>query len=223
MNKLLLVEDINNIKSGNYELNYQKNTIINITDNVALNDYNNIYDLNINIKSNSKVFLDKVNILNKNLNLVINLIDDSILNLNWVIINDGKNKIHLTINMNGSKCSATAKVRIINKTKDSNLDFVIDGNIEKNTFDNILLEDIKGLILGEDTIKISPNMDVKTNEIIANHLVTIGSFNKDELFYLNTRGLSKNKSEELLTKSFICNILNEDLKNRIKMEVINYE
>ena len=72
MNKLLLVEDINNIKSGNYELNYQKNTIINITDNVALNDYNNIYDLNINIKSNSKVFLDKVNILNKNLNLLIN-------------------------------------------------------------------------------------------------------------------------------------------------------
>ena len=66
-------------------------------------------------------------------------------------------------------------------------------------------------------------MDVKTNEVIANHLVTIGSFNKDELFYLNTRGLSKNKSEELLTKSFICNILNEDLKNRIKMEVINYE
>lgn len=223
MNKLLLVEDINNIKNGNYEISYQKNTILNITDKASLNDYNNSSNLEVFISNKVPLNIDKVNILDKDINLVINLQDNSLLNLNWVIINSGKNKVHLTINMDGNSSIATSKVRIINKTKNSNLDFVIDGVINKNTYDNELLEDIKGLILGDDTIKISPNMDVKTNEVMANHLVTIGSFNKDELFYLKSRGLSKNKAQELLTRSFISNIINEDFKERIKMEVKNYE
>lgn len=223
MNKLLLVEDINNIKNGNYEISYQKNTILNITDKASLNDYNNSSNLEVFISNKVPLNIDKVNILDKDINLVINLQDNSLLNLNWVIINSGKNKVHLTINMDGNSSIATSKVRIINKTKNSNLDFVIDGVINKKTYDNELLEDIKGLILGDDTIKISPNMDVKTNEVMANHLVTIGSFNKDELFYLKSRGLSKNKAQELLTRSFISNIINEDFKERIKMEVKNYE
>lgn len=223
MNKLLLVEDINNIKNGNYEISYPKNTILNITDKASLNDYNNSSNLEVFISNKVPLNIDKVNILDKDINLVINLQDNSLLNLNWVIINSGKNKVHLTINMDGNSSIATSKVRIINKTKNSNLDFVIDGVINKDTYDNELLEDIKGLILGDDTIKISPNMDVKTSEVMANHLVTIGSFNKDELFYLKSRGLSENKAQELLTRSFISNIINEDFKERIKMEVKNYE
>jgi len=66
-------------------------------------------------------------------------------------------------------------------------------------------------------------MDVKTNEVIANHLVTIGSFNKDELFYLNSQGLSNDLAKNLLLRSFISNILNENIKEQLKMEVINYE
>jgi len=223
MNKLLLVENINNIKDGDYELNYQKNTILNITNKVNLNDYNNNYNLKINIDNKSILNIDKVSLINKDLNVIINIKDDTIFNLNWVIINTGKNKVHLEVNMTGNNSNAKARVRIINKTNDSNLDFVINGVIAKKTYDNELLEDIKGLIIGNDTIKISPNMDVFTSEVMANHLVTIGSFNKDELFYLNSQGLSNDLAKNLLLRSFISNILNENIKEQLKMEVINYE
>jgi len=203
MNKLLLVEDI---KDGDYELNYQKNTILNITNKVNLNDYNNNYNLKINIDNKSILNIDKVSLINKDLNVIINIKDDTIFNLNWVIINTGKNKVHLEVNMTGNNSNAKARVRIINKTNDSNLDFVINGVIAKKTYDNELLEDIKGLIIGNDTIKISPNMDVFTSEVMANHFVTIGTIPSSDLFYLESKGLSQARAEQLILEGFLKEI-----------------
>ena len=60
-----------------------------------------------------------------------------------------------------------------------------------------------------DTIKISPIMIVDTNEVLANHLVTIGNFNAEELFYLESLGLSEKMAKDMLIESFMKQNMSE--------------
>ncbi len=222
MNKLLLVEDINNISDGSYDVEITKDMNINISNEVVLNNYDHKnYNLKLLVEDKADIELNKVNMVNKDVALEIIINNDSLVNFNWVIINSGRNKINIIVKMIGNNSKCFAKVRIINSSRESNADVIFRGVVALNTKDNTIVEDLKGLILGEDTIKISPIMEVSTNEVMANHLVTIGSFNPEELFYLNSKGLSEKLAKDMLKTSFIWSVLPEYLRN--KMEVINYE
>lgn len=52
-----------------------------------------------------------------------------------------------------------------------------------------------------------------SNEVVANHLTTIGTFNSDELDYLMGKGLSIDSSKELLLKGFIYSNMDKYMKD----------
>lgn len=218
MNKLLLDGDFN-LSNCEHIIEYNKDLKLNLTGNVTLNEYSlTNHKLELNLEKYSNLSFDKINIVNKDTGLTININDNTIVNLNFLIINKGHNKIHITTYFLGNNSKCNIKVRVINQDSESNADIICDGIIYENTHDNELIEDLKGLVLHNDTIKISPNMLVRTNEVLANHLVTISSFNKDELFYLESKGLSESIAKNLLIESF-TSIVNKELKS---LEV-NYE
>ncbi len=224
MNKILVVEDINRLDSGDYLVDYHDNVRIDITGKVNLSNYdvdNN--SLEISVDSEATLDFKKVNRVSQNVNIDINLEDNCTLEFDWLIVNRGINKVVLNVNMNGNNSNARIKVRAINLDNDSNLDLICNGNVYSNTCDNIMLEDLKGLIIYNDSIKISPNMNVSTNEVMANHMVTIGSFDKDVLFYLTSRGFSIEEAKKLMINAFTSSILNEELKKIVKTEVIKIE
>ena len=66
-------------------------------------------------------------------------------------------------------------------------------------------------------------MFVKTSEVLANHKVTISSYNLQELFYLTTHGLNLKTAQELLLESFTVKFMPNIFQDKIKMEVINNE
>ncbi len=219
MNKLLLAED-NKIKTGTYILEYHKDSNLEINGDVSLFNYDTEnHNLNINLEDLALLKGDFISITNKDLNLTINTHNNNELTLNYLIINEGINNIVITLNMLGNASFASITIHVINKTKDSKVNIVCDGIVKENTYDNELNENLKGLITKNDTIKISPNMIINTNEVIANHKVTISSYNPDELFYLMSKGLSLNASQKLLLESFTTNFINEKYQEQIKMEV----
>ncbi len=223
MNKLLLVGD-NTITPGNYLISYDTASNLTINGEVTLNNPNNPnHDLTINLENNAQLNYHAILYLTTNNNLTITTKNNNVLNLNLVIINTNKNKFTITINMLGSTSRAKISIRALNTDSASNLDIICNGNISKNTFDNEILEDLKGLILHNDSLKISPNITVSTNEVMANHLVTIGSFNPEDLFYLATKGLSIKTAKNLLLHSFVTSILPQELHEYLKMEVIKFE
>ncbi len=223
MNKLLLVED-NKIKTGTYELDYHHDSTLDLDGDISLFSYDKEnYNLNINMLDNAILRSEFVSFIKKDLNLTININNNNDLTLNYLIINKGTNTVKITINMLGNASLANIKIRVINKTSASKANIICDGLIKANTVDNELTEDLKGLITNNDTIKISPNLLVKTNEVIANHKVTISSYNSNELFYLMSKGLSKSLAQELILKSFTTSLFNEKYKEQIKMEVKIHE
>ncbi len=220
MNKLLLVENINKISTGTYELEYNKDSNIELNGDISLFNYDTKnYNLNINLLDNTILKGDFVSIAQKDFNLTLNINNNNQVLLNYLIINEGQNKINITLNITGNSSYINIIVRVINKTKDSNADIICDGIIKENTHDNELLQDLKGLITNNDTIKISPNMLINTNEVLANHKVTISSYNPTELFYLTSKGLSLKLAKKLILSSFITSFINEIYHEKIKTEV----
>lgn len=219
MNKLLLEDDYCLSNCENL-ICYHQNIQINIQDTVKLNEYSlDNPSLVLNITNNSNLVFDKINLVNKDTKITLNIDDNATVDLNYLVINEGKNKINITANFKGNNSKCHIKLRVINQTPESNANIICDGIIEENTKDNELIEDLKGLILHDDTIKISPNMLVNTNEVLANHLVTISSFDKEELFYLESKGISAETAKKLLITSF-TSIVNKELRKDLE---VNYE
>ena len=219
MNKLLLADGINKVKSGEYKLDNAPKKIEICGEVIIHYENKNNENIEIEVKDNNKLIIYNLYDITNDVKILINLNNNSKIIYNLLLINDGKNKVNLNLNMNGNKSEALIKVHIINKNSDSNINFICDGKIEENTIDNVLTEDLKGLIISDDSIKISPNMEVLTNEVIANHEVAIASFKSEDLFYFQSRGLNLEEAQNLLIKGFVNSILSEELRNDLKMEV----
>lgn len=79
----------------------------------------------------------------------------------------------------------------------------------------------RNLLLSEEAESNSlPGLEIQANDVRCSHGATSSSLNADELFYLQSRGIEKNKAKELLTFGFFENILqeleNEELSSSIR-------
>ena len=52
-----------------------------------------------------------------------------------------------------------------------------------------------------------PNLMIFADDVKCTHGATVGQINEDQLFYLNTRGLSAEIAKTLLTTSFVESII----------------
>lgn len=67
--------------------------------------------------------------------------------------------------------------------------------------------------------QINPNLLIDENDVIANHSAYIGGFNKNELFYLQRLGISKDDAIKLLVEGFLTK--NLDIKEKDSKEIKN--
>lgn len=72
--------------------------------------------------------------------------------------------------------------------------------------------------LTDNKCQINPNLFIDEYDVIANHSAHIGKFSNEELFYLMSRGITKEDSINLLIKGFLLNneLLNEKIENSIQ-------
>jgi len=155
-----------------------------------------------NLGENSKVFVNKL-VVNTSDYIEINLNGNfSSINYNTGIINECNNNYVEVINHNFSNTSSFVCTHAINMN-DSNFVLDIDGMVGKDRLNCVTNQDNKIInkSCGKTTIK--PNLLIDNNLIDATHSAYIGNFNGKVVFYLQTRGLSKRKIEELLSVGFL--------------------
>lgn len=189
--------------------------------------YTNKYD----IKSNEKLIL---NINEYTLsNYEFNLEENSYLEINKFYKNNGNNE-EVTINLNGinskivynfsvlSNKSEKYKINVNHNNKntisiinnhgvvlnDSKLSFIVNSNVYKGNTKSVLEQSSKIIIMGENNSEIYPNLYIDEFDASAHHAASIGKFNKDEIFYLLTKGIDYESAVNLLIKGFLENNLN---------------
>lgn len=80
----------------------------------------------------------------------------------------------------------------------------INSIIKEKTLGNNTQQKIKHILLNESAQSYSkPNLMIYTPDVIAAHGNSIGSFNTEDLFYLQQRGLEQEKAKSLITDSYL--------------------
>ena len=102
----------------------------------------------------------------------------------------------------GNHCYSDIKIRIA--TEENGRVFLkATGDIQKNTKDSTYLEDIKYLNEYPGSIVCLPQLLVESDDTSANHNMTVASIDEETLFYLESRGMNKQDSKEIIRKNFI--------------------
>ncbi len=211
MNKLL-VSDIIDLSSGSYDLKVTKDNLkINVSGDVIIHFLNeDLKSLDIILNDNSSLFVYyflKLKAINCQINIYQN--NSSHLEFNISSLNNENNNLVINNYINGNNNTSNIRVRSISNKDLSKI--VINAQISKNTTGNIALEDLKGINNG-GLIHIEPNIVAESNEVVANHLTTIGSLNETELNYLMSKGIKKEEGKKLLLHSFIYSNMDDYIK-----------
>ena len=175
-------------------------------DLIVLDNY--IKELDIILSDNCYVNLyinNKLDSINSTINIYVN--NNTSFNLYSGFKTKDNSNIKIINNIKGNNNNSNIKLRGI--AKDNLLNIDVSLKVIEKTKDNILVEDIKGITDG-GKIMIKPIMEIDTHEVIANHFVTIGNIDKNMLFYLTSKGISKRKAKSLILNGFL---------NTVKLEV----
>ena len=82
------------------------------------------------------------------------------------------------------------------------------------------------LVVGENTKNNSkPILEIEADDVKASHGATTGRVNEDQLYYLESRGLSEVESQNLIVEGFfeslLSKITDDKIKNKIRNKITN--
>lgn len=176
-----------------------------------------------NLGENSRVIVNKISVDTSD-KVYINLNGrNANITYNTSIININNNTYYQVINHNCSNTSSKVSNHAINISI-NDFTFDIDAKVFNESSDCDTYQDNKIINMGSGKNEIKPNLLVDNNLIEANHSAYIGNFDKNTIFYLQTRGIEKRKIEELLTIGFLLEKmeLQEEEKEKITIFIKNY-
>lgn len=79
-----------------------------------------------------------------------------------------------------------------------------DGIIKQGCSKSIINQKSKGIILDlHSAIFANPNLEIDEYDVVANHGASIGAIDDNDLYYLMSRGLTKEESERLIVIAYI--------------------
>ncbi len=135
--------------------------------------------------------------------------EGSELRLNGVSVLDGKEQVHnfIRIHHEAPQCISHQHFKnVVNGHARSSFDgtVIVNEGAQLTNSDQL----INNLMLSNDChANNKPNLMIFADDVKCTHGVTIGQIDKDQWFYLQTRGLSAKSSKELLTRSFAQSII----------------
>jgi len=84
------------------------------------------------------------------------------------------------------------------------LDYEVTGHIAKASSKSRCVQDNRGLLLGEKSvIQVEPKLLIDEFDVEARHGAAIGQVNEEEMFYMQSRGLSENEAKKLIVSGYV--------------------
>jgi len=212
MNNIRIDKDIFKIIDSDtfFDITNDSNLTLYITNkNVCLS-----FKVNKNISS-------CVNIFNVDSDIKINIdvLDSSNISFVNSVINN--KDLDIVLDINHSKDSTSDIVNHGLNINDGNMKFIINGIVKKGMTNTKLIKDNKIINLNDGISLIEPNLLIDEFDTIANHSAYISKYSKEEIFYLQSRGISEKEGFRLLTKSFLLGkmTLEDEIKSMFTEEI----
>lgn len=219
MNKLVIDKEIL-LKDfiGTIEVTSDE-VILNIEGNCKINEIvlGNHKRLIINVLKNSKLEYNRFSLNPSDEGyLEINHEENVISLFNEGILCNNDYKMDLNVYEKYSHINSKVLVRILTLDNASVL-VNASGYVFKDTLENEITEDVRAFNFESSKISILPNLIIDSNDVVANHNVTISNVNEEGLFYLNSKGINESDAIKLLRNGFMLSIFSdEEFKEIIK-------
>ena len=139
--------------------------------------------------------------------------DDISFNYAYSTINNSDNEYKIDIDHLGNNINSKITNHGLN-TDNNKLSFVINSIVPKEYNGIKTSQDSKIIILKDNNATIKPNLLIDNDDIEAEHSAYIGRFKEDEIFYLMTRGISREDATDLLVRSFLIGDMNISYEER---------
>lgn len=197
------------------------NIVIDIYPNVTVKIFELSKDSSINyeyiVKQNSKVDISRM-LINSSNELSINMLgEDSTIKCATSVISNSTSSYIQNINHNANNTQSEIYNNMINISRDCTIK--VNAKVDDKIINCITRQDNKIINLGDGNNKIVPNLLINNDSVNASHSAYIGKFNKEHIFYLQSRGIALKDIYELLITGIL--IGNMELNNEDKSYVIN--
>lgn len=242
---LISVKD-NFVINENKDYSVENNANINVIGSTTnIYDFSSDKDINVFVDENSTVNYYVIN--SKNSNRIFNVCGT----LNLVSISLIKNEENLKVNLNTKNAVLSVKNLVIangvkstftqnaihNETNTfsnvenvgisfngGNITFDTTGKIEKGMAKSKCSQLSRGIVMDNiSTVTAKPILLIDEYDCFANHGASIGKMSDEDLFYLMSRGLTKDEAFLLIlqgmVRPFVDNIPNEVIKNEIEESI----
>ncbi len=145
-----------------------------------------------------------------------------------IVLGDGIQKFdhHTTLEHNASYTKSDLNFRVALKDK-SRSAYTGNLKIAHEAVKSDAHQENRNLLLsGEAKAESIPELEILTNDVVkCNHGVTVGQVDKDQIFYLMSRGLSRKEAEQTIVEGFmeptISKIPEESLREEILSKIKN--
>ena len=146
--------------------------------------------------------------------------------INGIVLGDDVQKFdhHTTIEHNAPNTKSDLNFRVALKDK-SRSAYTGNLKIAHEAIKSDAHQENRNLLLSEDAKAESiPELEILTNDVTrCNHGVTVGQVDKDQLYYLMTRGLEQKESERIIIEGFmeptLSKISDEHLREKITLRI----
>lgn len=200
MNNILLDSAISFSKEGTYKLELDKDTTISVeSDNVKLYlvTKNNI-KVDFNILNSTTIY----NITTESITVNINIYNNAKLDFYEMTVTDKKITNEVNVYHKNKETTSNITCHGISYGK-GDLKFSVNGYIKKGMIGSVCNQSSRIINLDEGKSLIEPNLFIDEFDSIANHSAYTGPFDEKLLFYLETKGISKKESFNLLLNGFM--------------------
>lgn len=180
----------------------------------------------INLHNNMNLFF----ILEKDASLVLNLFDyaldlktditiqaddNSSFVVNAAFISEVKYELNIDTKLYGNNINGSLNVRGINELEGI-VKVVMNGTVAGETKENVLSEYARIINKSNFSNILIPNLIVNTNEVEANHGVSVGHISEEQVFYLMSKGITRTTAIKMIEEGFILSIMSDDVKQKIQ-------
>ena len=201
---------MNNIERGyvkDFVLNELESNVYNVSPNskLILNLNNSKFNkCEFNLEENSYLIINKsYNEKEIDEEIIINLNGfNSRVDYNFSTLTYDNQKFVININHNNKNTISNVVNHgvVMNESK---LVFEVNSTVKKGNKNSKLNQSSKIITMSSNNSIIKPNLFIDEFDVDAFHSATIGKFSNDEIFYLMTKGLSRNDAINLLIKGFL--------------------
>ena len=182
-------------------------------------DKNSNKDYKYNITEDTIIYHFSIN---SSCNVSINLVTEGVtLYYYYNNINYDNNKFNIEVNHMKSNTHSELYNHGVN-VKSNKLDYLVAGIVPKTSSNCICNQDNQIINMNDGKSTICPNLLIDNYDVDSNHGAFIGKFGEEKLFYLMSRGISRDDSNRLLLNGFLINSDSIDL-NKIDLFIKEIE